>query len=183
MFIIEMIVIDGEVRLPHIWPRHLVLVVELMLVPKVGILDMLNQPVLGPMNHLNGYWDHKSTKLLEEPVMLPFVGVTFVIMLRRAENTTLIVKVRPHLGLEGEQICCTGRIVFKRPKVIEQSFVFEVESLVPNFDTVVPVVGGRNVPGQLVYVLEVCVLDVLNKPILGPGYIQTQSFVRSPSGA
>ena len=73
--------------------------VELALVVKVCVLDVLHKPVGGPLKVLLGVGHLDGVQLLEEGVVLVVVLLAVVVRVRIAEQPALVVKVRSQLGL------------------------------------------------------------------------------------
>merc|ERR1719431_1227292 len=94
MFIIEFLDIDKERFVPHIRIRNNIMAAnkQFSSVGKVCVLDVLGQPVLGPVSHLRGERDVSFLELCLEVIMFQVMAIA-VIVRNLAESRLFIVKV------------------------------------------------------------------------------------------
>ena len=133
----------------------------------ISVLDVLGEPVLGPVDLLTA---HRHLLILEhnvEPVVLHLVFNTGV-ALHVTESAFFIVKVLIEQSLQVSKDCSVFRVLGYSKDLLEENIMFIIKLFVVNSKGVVPDIGFRNRVGKLSLVAKVGVLDMLNQPVLGP---------------
>ena len=92
---------------------------EKALVCKVGVLDVLSQPVLCLVSNLSGQGKVGGLELGLEVVVLEVVAVT-VVALHPAELTLLVVEVHPQFGLAEGSLLSVGRVIAALSDTVKQ---------------------------------------------------------------
>jgi len=142
-------------------------VLQPCLVLVVSVLDVLRQPVLGPVDLLAANRDLQVLQHHPELVVFGLVVHT-VVVLDIAEPLLLKVKVLLHVVLQHLELSGVLRLLGNCKDVGKQHIVFLVEPAVVNLERLIPHVGLRGLVLQCSLVAKVGVLDVLGKPVLGP---------------
>ena len=121
VFVIHLLVIHFEALVPDVRIRDDIVSsqVQLPLVGKVSVLDMLSQPVLGHVCGLLWDWQLGGLELGLEQVVLEVVAVAEV-ALHFAELHLLVVKVHPQLALAEGVLLSIGRVVTALPDTVKQ---------------------------------------------------------------
>ena len=121
VFVVHLLVTDGKAILPDVRVGNNIVSpeVELSTVGKVGVLDVLSEPVLGLVGRLLGDWQLRGLELGLEIVMFEVVAVA-VVALHPAELALLVVEVHPQLGLAEGSLLSVGWVVAALPDTVEQ---------------------------------------------------------------
>merc|ERR1719431_998265 len=100
MFVIKFLDIDKERLVPHIRIRNNIMSAKKQFssVGKVCVLDVLCQPVLGPVSHIRGEWDVSFLELCLEVIMFQVMAIA-VIVRNLAEFRLFVVKVHTEKSL------------------------------------------------------------------------------------
>merc|ERR1719315_339210 len=100
MFIIKLFDINKERLVPHIRIRNNIMSAKKQFssVGKVCVLDVLGEPVLGPVSHLRGQWDVSFLELCLEVVMLQVMAIA-VIVRNLAKFGLFVVKMHTEKSL------------------------------------------------------------------------------------
>ena len=141
--------------------------IEPLLVLVVGVLNVLRQPVLGPVDRLTVDGGLHVVEDDKELVMLHLV-VDTVEELNIAESGLLKVEVELHVLLHLVKTLLAIRVLGDLEDVGEEHVVLTVDTGVVSGEGGVPDVGLRHLVLQVSLVAKVGVLDVLHQPVLGP---------------
>ena len=133
----------------------------------VSVLDVLRQPVLGPVDGLTVDGCLHVVEDDKELVMLHLV-INTVEVLNVAESGLLIVKVELHVLLHLVKNFLALGVLRDLKDVGKEDVVLTVDSGIVSGEGLVPDVGLRYLMLQMSLVAEVSVLDVLHQPVLGP---------------
>ena len=133
----------------------------------VGVLDVLGEPLLGPVELLTAHWHLHLLKEDPELVVLQLVlGAGKVGDL--AELALLIVKVVPVQLLQLSQLVGVIRSMGELQGLLEEDSVLSINLRVVGGKGLIPDIGLGDSVGKFASVTKVSVLDVLDKPVLGP---------------
>ena len=105
----------------------MMIVVKLELVLEICVFDMLNQPVLGPVNILHRYGIFKGIEFLVESVMLLGMFRTVCVSFRVTEEASFIIKMGSHLELKIIKMLGAVWIVAEFPDMVKQDFVLLIK--------------------------------------------------------
>jgi len=145
----------------------LVISYQPLLVSMVGVLDVLCQPVLGPVDLLTV---NRHLQILQddpELVVLHLV-VNTVVAWDSTEPLLLIIKVQPHVLLESIKVGSTVWVLGHFKDISKEDIVLLIQSFVISGKACIPNIWLRNIMLKMSPVTKVSVLNVLDKPILSP---------------
>merc|ERR1719228_2600464 len=140
-----------------------------MLVPvlEISVLDVLGQPVHGPVHVLSGDRVGHPGEGLEENVVLQLVCVGVARLATLHELLLLVVKMVPEdVPVVVQDVNIIG-VVLQLLHDVKEDDMLIIESLVEDFKGLVPDIGVSNREGHHVLVPEVSVGDMLGEPVLG----------------
>jgi len=140
---------------------------ESSLVLMVSVLDVLSQPVLGPVDLLASNRDLLLFKDDKELVVLHLVLNTAVVG-NLTELAFLIVKVFLQQSLQVFQDSGILRVLGDSKDLLEENIVFSINLRIVSGKGFIPNIRFRYWVSQLSSVSKVSVHDVLSKPVLSP---------------
>merc|ERR1719508_471836 len=167
MLLIQTGVVKFERIVPNIWLRSGVMGWQLVLVAEVCVLDVLGQPVRGPVDILSRYGSGHPGQGSEENVVLLLMSGCATTFSADFKLTLFIVEVISEcVSVDIENVDTVG-MLSQILQFVEEYLVFLIQAVIENKERFVPYVGIGHMVGHLSLIFEVCVGDVLGKPVFG----------------
>merc|ERR1719508_327459 len=147
--------------IPNVWFGSGVMGWQLVLVAKVGIPDMLGQPVRGPVDIFSRHGGGHPGQSSEENIVLLLMGGCSATFSTEFKLTLFIVKmISEGVSVDIENIY-TVRILSQLLQFVKEHLVFIIQAVIENKERLIPYIGIWYMEGHLALVFEVSVGDVL----------------------
>merc|ERR1719402_971692 len=167
MLLIQTGVVKFERIIPNVWLGSRVMGWQLVLVAEVCVLDVLGQPVRGPVDVLSGYGSGHPGQGSEENVVFFLMSGCATTFSADFKLTLLIIEVISEcVSVDIENVDTVG-MLSQILQFVEEHLVFLIQAVIENKERFVPYVGIGHMVGHLSFIFEVCIGDVLGKPVFG----------------